>query len=244
VWSQSIANARERAQLELERAFTIIYPCAIMTSNMKLKNTVLIFDFDGTIADTHHYLIKISNQLSSEFHYKTIPPGEIPLLKNKTSQEVIQHLKVPMLKIPAIIAKAKKLFYENMDSLDPFAGLTEVLDQLKSKNITMGILSSNTAANIHRFLQTHQLDIFDFIHTTSNVWSKNIVLAKLLRDKKLAVKDTIYIGDEIRDIVAAQRLNLRVAAVTWGYNSSDSLRRHHPTFLIDKPAELLNLVDE
>ncbi|HQP10941.1 MAG TPA: HAD hydrolase-like protein, partial [Candidatus Omnitrophota bacterium] len=47
------------------------------------KKSVLIFDFDGTIADTFHYVLKIGNRLSEEFHFKKIADHEIGEMKDK-----------------------------------------------------------------------------------------------------------------------------------------------------------------
>lgn len=206
-----------------------------------MKTTLLIFDFDGTIADTHRYLIEISNRLSQEFNYNTILPEEIDELKNKTSKEVITYLKVPLLKIPAIVAKAKSEFQKNMDALKPIAGLKEILYELKSLGIGLGVLSSNSMDNVTKFLKAHDLDIFDFIDTTSKIWSKNISLKNLIQKKGLAKNDVIYVGDEIRDITAARKLGVKVAAVSWGYNSASALKGYQPDFLIKHPPELLTI---
>ena len=206
-----------------------------------MTNLVLIFDFDGTIADTHHYIIEISNRLASEFNYKTIEPHEVEHLKNKSSREVIEHLNIPLLKIPAIVAKAKKEFYRNISTVQPIAGLQEILQHLKDFNVKIGILSSNTSGNIKKFLQNHNLDIFDFIDTTSKIWSKNNSLKNIIQKNGFNKERIIYIGDEIRDITAAKKLGIKVAAVAWGYNSSYALKRYKPDFIIQTPQDLLNL---
>ena len=51
----------------------------------------------------------------------------------------------------------------------------------------------------------------------------------------------LYVGDEIRDIVAAKRLGIKIAAVAWGYNSLKALKEQEPDYLIHKPEELLTL---
>jgi len=209
-----------------------------------MKKTIIIFDFDGTIADTYHYIIDISNKLAKEFHYKTILPEEIDDLKNRTSLEIIHRLQIPIMKIPAIIAKAKKQFYQNIASIQPFGGLKEILHQMKNIPVTIGILSSNSSENIKKFLTLHNLDIFDFIHTTSKVWSKNITLRKFLRKNGYHTDQIIYIGDEIRDIIAAKKLGVKIAAVTWGYNSLQALQKHKPDYLIHQPEDLLSLCSD
>ena len=114
-----------------------------------MKKSVFIFDFDGTLADTHQYIIEISNRLSGEFKFNPISSQEISELKNKTTQEVISHLRVPIMKIPAIMARGKREFQKNIDQLKPFGGLKEVLLQLKNIGHDIGILSSNSIENIN-----------------------------------------------------------------------------------------------
>ena len=75
-----------------------------------MNNSILVFDFDGTIADTHRFIVEIHNRLSQEFNYMPIQQQDIAQLKDKTSQEIIHLLKVPILKIPAILSRAKKEF--------------------------------------------------------------------------------------------------------------------------------------
>jgi len=206
-----------------------------------MNDTILIFDFDGTIADTHHHIIKISNQLAEEFGYSVIKPDEIEELKDKSSREVIRYLKVPIFKIPAILARAKKALYDGMAEIDPIEGLKEILQKLKDLDSRMGILSSNAPENINKFLANHDLEVFEFVDSTLKVWTKNISLKKLLERHGFLPKQILYIGDETRDIEAAKALGIKVAAVTWGYNSATALKKHDPDFLIHTPQELFEL---
>ena len=106
----------------------------------------------------------------------------------------------------------------------------------------MGILSSNSFENVMQVIKNHSLDVFEFIHTTSRVWGKNISLAGLIQQKNLEKGKVVYIGDELRDIVAARKLGVKVAAVAWGYNSPESLSKQRPDFLLQRPAELLTFM--
>jgi len=206
-----------------------------------MKDTIFIFDFDGTIADTHDHIINISNRLAKEFGYSLIKPDEIETLKDKTSREVIKYLQVPIFKIPAILSKAKKELHDGMASIQPIEGLKEILQELKDSGVRMGILSSNAPENISKFLKNHALEVFEFVDSTLKVWSKNISLKKLLERHAFHADQILYIGDETRDIEAAKALGIKVAAVTWGYNSERALKSHEPDFLIHTPQELFEL---
>ena len=205
------------------------------------KDPVLIFDFDGTIADTFHYLVKIGNRLSEEFNFNRIDPDEIKDMRDKNVRETIQHLNIPLLKIPMIVAKAKKELHKEIDSVEPIKDLKEILIQFKSLGHKMGILTSNSSKNVTGFLENNGLDFFDFICTTSKIWSKNWGLKTLMDEHGLELSEVIYVGDETRDIKAAKKAGIRSAAVTWGYNSHETLEAQNPDYLIHKPEELFTL---
>ena len=207
-----------------------------------MRDSILVFDFDGTIADTHRYLCDISNRICREFKYHAIRPQDAIYLKDKSSHEVIQYLKVPFMKIPAIIARGKQEYSKEIHSIQLSDGLKDVLWELKNHGVRMGILSSNSFENVMQVIKNHSLDVFEFIHTTSRVWGKNISLAGLIQQKNLEKGKVVYIGDELRDIVAARKLGVKVAAVAWGYNSPESLSKQRPDFLLQRPAELLTFM--
>jgi phosphoglycolate phosphatase-like HAD superfamily hydrolase len=52
----------------------------------------------------------------------------------------------------------------------------------------------------------------------------------------------IYIGDEIRDVKAAKKAAIPVAAVGWGFNSAGALEAFSPDFLLSHPDDLHQLV--
>src|SRR3989338_698843 len=162
------------------------------------RNHVLIFDFDGTIADTFHKLLEIGNRLSVEFDFKKIEDEEVEELKHKSARETIAHLNIPLLKIPQIIAKAKRELNKEIGLIKPIHGLKEILIQLKSLGLRMGILTSNSLKNVHNFLDNNSLNFFDFVQTTPKIWSKNRSLMTLIDKQHLKIADVIYIGDETR----------------------------------------------
>ncbi len=204
-----------------------------------MSDTILIFDFDGTIADTHHYIVHIANRLAPEYGYKQMEWEDVEGLRDKTAREMIEHLGVPMLKVPAILARAKREFHKGIDDVHLIDGLHDVLHDLHGRGVLMGIVSSNAAKNIERFLSNHDLNIFDFLHSTTKIWSKHHSLEKLIKQRGFAREHVFYVGDETRDISAARKSGLQSVSVAWGYNSAKALSAHNPDYLVETPAELL-----
>jgi len=208
-----------------------------MSNNIKM----LLFDFDGTIADTFEHTMRITNILSDEFKFKKVHDHEIDFLKGKTVHEIIKHLNVPILKIPSIVTKARHELHKQIDTIQPIEGLKEVLPQFKQAGLRMGILTTNSEQNVETFLEMHDLKVFDFIVSTSRIWGKNHGINKLIKQENISPCDILYVGDETRDIEAAQKAGVRVIAVTWGYNSQTVLEKFRPDFIVNTPAELFSL---
>ncbi|MBP9855081.1 MAG: HAD-IA family hydrolase [Candidatus Omnitrophica bacterium] len=207
-----------------------------------MKKQILLFDFDGTIADTFMQIVEISNRLSPEFKFKLIHPHEIDILKHNTLEETIEYLHVPKLKIPRILLRARAELHKDINSIKPIKHIEEVLHKLKQQGFYMGIITTNSVKNVREFLQAHDLDFFDFISSTSKVFGKSNSLKTLIRKKKLKIEHAYYVGDEIRDIQAAKRAGIKMIAVTWGFNAKDILQKHNPDYLISTPSELVKIL--
>ena len=98
-----------------------------------MKKHTLIFDFDGTIADTHLFLIDIYNSYSDDYNYKKIDLEKLERYKDKNAAQIIRQLKIPILKIPAIIARAKEHYHQEIEQIKPFDGLKEAIVELKKQ---------------------------------------------------------------------------------------------------------------
>ncbi|PHV61186.1 HAD-IA family hydrolase [Cyanobacterium aponinum UTEX 3222] len=208
---------------------------------MALK--VLIFDFDGTIADSRITLVKIANELADEFGYDPVTESDIVRLSNLSSKDVIIQSPIPAYKIPFLLRRVKRQLNEHIAYLQPFEGMEEALSNLKKKGCYLGIITSNLGANVSLFLRKNSLDnYFDFVYSANTLFGKNKVINKAIDKHHLLKDEVIYIGDETRDIEAAKKSNIKVAAVTWGFNSASVLKKYNPDFILDKPQELLDII--
>ena len=208
-----------------------------------MQKSILVFDFDGTIADTFDLMLRVSKTLSEKFKIRQIERREIEAFRDKTSWQIIQALKIPLWKIPLMIQKARSEFAKQMASVTPFPQMTQVLHQLKSTNCQLGIITTNSSANVNLFLKNYGLFLFDFIISTSRISQKHKHLKQI--KKNLSVDHSmIYIGDETRDIEAARKAEVTSVAVTWGYNSQKALKAYKPDYLVNTPQELLEVLNK
>lgn len=200
-----------------------------------------LFDFDGTVADTRTVAHGILNDMSREFGFKELPEEELENARNMSTRQFIRHLGIKSWRVPMIAKRGLQLLHERIDLIDPIAGMPEVLAELYARGNRIGILTSNSEANVSAFLRRHDLPYFNFIRTSSKLFGKGREMKKILKQEKVTAPGVLYIGDETRDIEAAKEIGLRMAAVTWGYNSAEALAAMNPDHLITSPWEILRI---
>lgn len=204
-----------------------------------MDKRLILFDFDGTIANTIAQSLKISNRLAGEFGYRRLDPTEVQTLRDKSLFELLHFMRVPFTKLPLILAKARSEMRNEITEVEAIPGLQEVLGTLHQRGYRMGILTTNSEENVRRFLAHHEINAFDFIHSSSLIWGKHHGLKQILKQERILPAEMVYIGDETRDIEAAQRAKIPIIAVGWGYNSERVLRALQPDQFVEFPSELL-----
>lgn len=204
---------------------------------------MIIFDFDGTLADTFDALVMITNRLALEFGYPPTTPDELPKLRNLSSREIIRQSGVSLFKIPFFLKKIREYLHQEILNLKTIPGIQEALVQLKNEGYCLGILTSNSEENVKLFLQKYEMqDLFNFIYSETSLFSKDKSLSKLMKKNNLSLDEILYVGDETRDIEASKKIQIQVIAVTWGFNSGEILAKHNPDFLIQQPSELIEVL--
>lgn len=204
---------------------------------------VIIFDFDGTIADTLDAIVRITNRLAVEFGYKPTTPEELEQVRNFSSRQIIKLSGLSIFKIPFLLKRLKADLRHEIEQLNTISGIKEALELLKKDQKIIGILTSNSEENVNVFLKKHDMqDLFDFVDSGTTLFGKHKILRKWMKKNNFKPENIIYVGDETRDIESAQKINIKIVAVSWGFNSSEALAEGNPDFLIDHPRELIELM--
>jgi HAD superfamily hydrolase (TIGR01509 family) len=204
---------------------------------------VIIFDFDGTLADTIDILLSITNRLSAEFGFKSATKEELAQLSNLNSWQILQYSGISIFKFPLLIRRLKAELQSEVPNIQLFPGIKEVLLELKQRGFQLGIITSNSRENVLAALEKNGLqDTFTFIYSGST-FGKHKVINKWLTIENIHTEKVVYVGDEIRDIDAAKKTGIKVIAVGWGFNSPQALAAQNPNFLIERPQELIEIMN-
>jgi len=210
-----------------------------------MKYTSILFDFDGTVANTnglvlgswkHAFRVLRGIEQSDEFIKKTF--GE-PL--GVSMQKFFPE--VPVDEAISIYRSHQKDIFEEM--IEPFPGMVELIKELKARGykvaLTTSRLYNSTMVGVRKFGLE---DVFDVIVTADDTTKHKpdpepllICLAKL----GVETKDAIYIGDTASDSLAARNAGVDFGLAGWGAFSTEGFASIHHYFA--KPEDMLKLLD-
>lgn len=202
---------------------------------------VVIFDFDGTLADSFVASVRIFEKLTRKSEPYT--EEDILRLRGLNAYHLMRELKIRPWRVPWLLVRGRAMMRRHMSTIVVFKGMEEVLQQLHDAGAPMYIMSSNSPGNIRRLMRDKGLDHY-FAHIYGNIglFGKAKRLRQIIHRNRLEVGQVFYIGDEGRDVEAAKRVGVKSVAVTWGFNSAELLAQHHPYALVNTASELAHVL--
>ncbi|MBQ4037363.1 MAG: HAD-IA family hydrolase [Clostridia bacterium] len=134
------------------------------------------------------------------------------------------------------------------DATCPYEGIPELLERLKKKGYTMGIVSNKPDFAVKDLARLYFPAVAVAAGEKAGVPRKPNPDGLYLAMEGMGVKkeDCIYIGDSEVDVATAKNTGIPCIAVTWGFRSEETLREagavhfaHTAEELIAKISELL-----
>lgn len=203
-----------------------------------MRYKFILFDFDGTLADTFPFFTQVFNQLAEEFQFKRIESDEWDSLRGFDAAKMIKYVGLSPWKMPMVATRFKKLMMEKRDSISLFPGVPEMLKRLTDAGLMQAVVSSNSRENIEKILGPENVPQFRFIEGNAGLFTKQLKLRKALRIANVVKEEAIYIGDEGRDADASRKLGLAFGAAAYGYTSAEALEKQNPVLLFKRPEEI------
>jgi phosphoglycolate phosphatase len=198
---------------------------------------LLVWDFDGTLADTMALAVETYNTLAAKHGY--LPIGAISSEREMGALTFLRTHGIPLLRVPWLVKEYLSATSSRMQDVRLFDGLPDLLRRLKERGYRMGVLSSNSAENIQSCLRGNDaLGIFEFVVGYPRLFGKAVAINRLIKKERIDRRCVLYIGDEVRDMEAARKAGVDCAAVGWGFNSRDVLAEHAPRFFWSSPADV------
>ncbi|GBF34835.1 phosphoglycolate phosphatase [Desulfocucumis palustris] len=203
----------------------------------------IIFDFDGTIADSKDSAVKLLNELAEKHKYQKINKEKLEYLRTLSFVDRCKAINLPLYKIPMLKLELTKDYRKIINNFGLIEGIGNIIVQLKEADYGISIISSNSVDNINLFLNNHNIKMFDNIFSSNNLFGKDKTLSNFLNKYALKKNEVIYIGDEYRDVVACKKTGIKIIAVAWGYDSRELLLKAVPDFFAQKPLDIIGIIE-
>lgn len=204
----------------------------------------IIFDFDGTLVDSENIVIDVCNTLADKHKFKKIIKEDIDYLKGLSVIEKCKFLNVPVYKLPFWAVDFYSLFKSAIDKLNLFDGMQEVLEELNNRGYKLAIISSNSEQIIREFLERNNINYFNKIYCSNNLFGKDKIIKSFLDKYNIKKSSAVYVGDEHRDIIACKKNNLRVIWVQWGFDKYEIIKPENPDYIAKTPEDILDIMDK
>lgn len=202
--------------------------------------SVVLLDFDGTLADTFPLVCEGLQRVLPRYGVRVPTPRDIEQLRNKKPYDWFKEYGVSWWKVPFIVHAFRKELRRRKEDIELHHGVAQALHTLKENGHILGIVTSNSLDTVQAVLQKADvLTCIADIQAVRGLFSKHNILRKL---KKKHHGDVVYVGDETRDIEAAQKAGIPVVAVSWGYHSKRLLESMRPNAMVHSPHELASVV--
>jgi phosphoglycolate phosphatase len=198
---------------------------------------LVLFDFDGTLADSFAWFARVVNDTADRFRFKRIEPEESDMLRGKSAREVVRHLGVPAWKLPIIAHHMRQRQAAEIAQTKLFDGTAGMLRTLHASGIAIAVVTSNTESNVRAVLGPDLARLVSYFRCGAALFGKATKLTSVLRESGVTASDAICIGDELRDMDAARVAGIAFGAVAWGYTRPDAL-------LQSSPDEMFHSMDE
>lgn len=210
----------------------------------------VIFDFDGTVADTGEGILK-SLQYSFEQMGREVP--DLSDLKKFIGPPIhysyVNFYGIDESEVEQYIKKYRER-YKKIGIYECFVydGMLETLKTLRKNGVKLGIASSKPIKLVYDVMEHLKLtEYFDAVVGTrfddSNHPGKtDLVLQSMEKLEDSDKSRTLMVGDRFFDIDGAAGAGVDSAGVTYGYGSREEFMEHNATYIVDSPKEILNIV--
>ena len=216
------------------------------------RKKLVIFDLDGTLINSVADLGQATNHALQLHGFPMHDLSKYNYFVGNGVTKLIERALPEQFRDEATIEKVKSDFLDyymrhKTDLTRPYDGIPRLLHALKEKGVKIAVASNKFIAGTQALVKGFFPDI-DFCAVLGQREGVPIKPDPYIANEAMQLAgvgrgDCLYVGDTATDMQTASNAGLESVGVSWGFRPVSELKDAGAAHIIDKPAELLSLVD-
>ena len=223
-----------------------------MQNDPQSRFRAIIFDLDGTLLDTLKGIADSMNAILVRMGFPTHPVDDYRHLVGDGRANMIERALPLDRRDDQTLAECSKVIAEEYSRFWPegtkiYDGIPELLNTLQQRKVPMAILS-NKPDNFTQIMVKELLPGYTFTlirGAVDHVPSKPDPASALqiAEDLEIEPEKIIFLGDTNTDMWTAKAAGMYAAGALWGFRDAEELLQCGAKTLIERPNDLLTLLD-
>lgn len=208
----------------------------------------VLFDLDGTLLDSIRLIIE-------SYHHTLASHGLPPRTDDYWLAGIGTPLRVQFREwaedealLQAMIATYRDYNIANHDrQVRPYPGVVEVVRRVRARGLRTGLVTSKQRTGADRGLRvldlTEQIEVIVAADDVVNPKPHPEPVLRAVEHLGVDTGGTLFVGDSVHDMRSGRAAGARTAAVLWGPFGRDHLEATAPDYWLERPEELLGILD-
>ncbi len=211
-----------------------------------------VFDLDGTIADTITTISYYANNALNEYGLPSIEKERYKILVGDGAVTLIERMLSEVgCTDKETFNKVYNKYIKDYDDdfmylTEVYEGVTELIDELIKRGIKVAVFTNKPEMTALKVIDILLGDRVDLIIGNSEDRPKKpdpTGLFEILDTFKVTGDECLYIGDTSTDMKTGNGGGCHTVGVLWGFRERAELMENGAEFIIEKPDEMLNIID-
>lgn len=232
-----------------------------MTGNNGFRWKLAVFDCDGTLVDSQHFIVETMTAAFRETgRAPPLPEAirrivglslEFAIARLLADEEAVQPPDPDQPAVQELAELYRQYFFAlrtRPDHYEPlFPGAREALNALESHDVFLGIATGKARRGLLATLERHGLAQRFVTLQTADIGPGKPhpgMLQRAMAEAGVDADETVLIGDTSFDMEMARNAGVLGLGVSWGYHEVEELTAAGATRVIDSFAELLPVLSE
>lgn len=215
---------------------------------MKNRFDLIIFDWDGTLADSVDWIVHCIQQAA--LHYDS-PVPTVEAARDIIGLSLENAVKTLFPDIDADTRSklaahyGQNFFSKPIGPDDLFPGVRDMLQQFKRDGYRLAVATGKKSSGLAKAVSgTGIADLFCATRCSDQTASKPdpLMINEIVAELGVSKRRTLMVGDSVHDLQMAMNAQVASIAVTCGAHSESILQQYNPLCCLSYPTELLGII--